>query len=140
MQAQALTPSVRSGTTPALWGSRILLALLILFLGFDSIIKIIQHPEAVTPTVGFGYAASFVAVLGIVELACLLLYLLPATSVLGAILFTGYLGGAVATQVRVEAPLFSLVFPFIIGGLMWLALFLREPRLRALIPFRTSRL
>jgi hypothetical protein len=117
----------------ALWGSRVITVLLVLFLGFDSIIKIIQHPEAVTPTVGFGYAVGMVSVLGIIELACFLLYLIPATSVIGAILMTGYLGGAVATQVRVGAEPFSLVFPFIIGALMWGALLLREARVRAFL-------
>lgn len=120
-------------SNPALWGSRAITLLLVLFLGFDSIIKIIQHPEAVTPTVGFGYAVGLVSVLGIIELACFLLYLIPATSVIGAILMTGYLGGAVATQVRVGAEPFSLVFPFIIGALMWGALVLRDAHLRALL-------
>lgn len=117
----------------AIWGSRVIILLLVLFLGFDSIIKIIQHPEAVNPTVGFGYAVGMVSVLGIIELACFLLYLIPATSVIGAILMTGYLGGAVATQVRVDADPFSLLFPFIIGVLMWGALFLRDARLRTLL-------
>lgn len=130
MQTIALT---NRPATPALWASRAITLLLVLFLGFDSIIKIIQHPEAVTPTVGFGYAVEMVAVLGIIELACFLLYLLPATSVIGAILMTGYLGGAVATQVRAGAEPFSLIFPFFIGALMWGALLLRDVRLRALL-------
>jgi hypothetical protein len=134
---QTMTLPVRT-TNPALWSSRILSAVLILFMSFDSIIKIIQHPEAVTPTVAMGYAASLVMVLGIIELACLVLYLIPATSVLGAILLTGYLGGAVATQVRVGAEPFSLIFPFIIGAMVWGVLFLRDARIRALIPLRKS--
>lgn len=117
----------------ALWGSRIITVLLVLFLGFDSIIKIIQHPEAVNPTVGFGYAVGMVSVLGMIELACFLLYLIPATSLIGAIWMTGYLGGAVATQVRVGADPFSLIFPFIIGALIWGALILRDARLRELL-------
>lgn len=137
MIAQTISAPTRP-TSVALWSSRIISAILILFLSFDSIIKIIQHPEAVTPTVGFGFAASMVAVLGLIELVGLVLYIVPATSVLGAIFLTGYLGGAIATQVRVDAPLFSIVFPIILGGLMWLALFLKDARLRALVPFRSS--
>jgi hypothetical protein len=71
--------------------------------------------------------------IGIIELACLAMYLIPRTSVLGAIVLTGYLGGAVATHVRAGSPLFSLVFPIIIGALIWGGLFLQDVRLRALI-------
>jgi hypothetical protein len=130
-------------TTPpsrsiAQWSSRLIIGFLVLFLGFDSIIKIIQHPEAVTPTVGFGFAAALVPILGVMELACFALYLIPRTSVIGAILMTGYLGGALATQVRVDAPLFSLLFPFIIGALLWGALLLRDAHLRNLLLSRPS--
>jgi len=69
-------------------------------------------------------------------LICTVLYLLPATTVLGAILLTGYLGGAVATHVRHQDPAWQIVFPAIFGGLLWLGLVLREPRLRSLLPWR----
>ena len=92
--------------------------------------------QAVEPTVKFGFAASMVLTLGILELACLILYIIPKTSVFGAILMTGYLGGAIATQVRVGAEPFSIVFPIIIGALVWGALFLRDSQLRALVPVR----
>ncbi|MGH7964070.1 MAG: DoxX family protein, partial [Candidatus Binatia bacterium] len=74
--------------------------------------------------------------LGIVLLACTVLYLIPRTSVLGAILLTGYLGGAVATHVRVEDGLFPVFFPVIVGALLWGGLVLRDDRLRSLIPLR----
>ena len=121
---------------PMLWVGRVISALVILFLIFDCVVKVMQMPQAVEPTVKFGYAASLVPVLGILELACLILYVIPQTSVLGAILMTGYLGGAVATQVRVGAEPFSLIFPFIIGALIWGGLFLRDSQLRALVPLR----
>lgn len=130
--------TTQSSRPLALWSSRVIIAVLILFLGFDSIIKIMQHPEAVTPTVGFGFAEGLVPVLGVLELACFVLYLIPRTSLIGAILMPGYLGGALATQVRVEAPLFSLVFPLIIGALLWGALVIRDVRLRDLLFSRPS--
>lgn len=111
-------------------------ALAILFLIFDGVIKVIQHPEAVGPTVQLGYSADLVLGIGLIELVCLAVYLIPQTSVLGAILLTGYLGGAVATQVRAGSNLFSVVFPVIIGALVWGGLWLRDNRLHPLLPLR----
>lgn len=76
--------------------------------------------------------------LGIVEVTCAVLYFIPQTSVLGAVLLTGYLGGAVATHVRLGDPAGKFLAPAIIGALVWLALFLRDPRIRALLPFRSN--
>lgn len=132
---QTLSLPMRS-INVGLWSSRAISAVAVPFLVFDSVIKIVQHPAAVEPTVGFGFAAGLVTVLGVVELACLILYLIPRTSVVGAVLMTGYLGGAIATQVRVGAEPFSIVFPVIIGALLWGALYLRDERVRALLPFR----
>jgi hypothetical protein len=81
----------------------------------------------------YGYPASSVMPLQIVAFVCVVLYAIPQTAVLGAILLTGYLGGAVATHVSASEPWF---FPIIVGVLVWLGLFLRDPRLRALVPFR----
>jgi hypothetical protein len=120
-----------------LWAGRITSALAVLFLLFDGVIKVIQHPEAVRPTTQLGYPASLVVGIGVIELACLVVYIIPQTSVLGAILLTGYLGGAVATQLRAGSDLFSLIFPVIIGLLVWGGLFWRDDRLRALIPLRS---
>jgi hypothetical protein len=83
-----------------------------------------------------GYPASLSATLGILLLACLALYVFPRTAVLGAVLLTGYLGGAVTTHLRIGDDLFTLLFPVIVGALVWAGLFLREPRLRALVPLR----
>ena len=119
------------------WAGHIISALTILFLLFDSIIKVLTLAPAVEATTQLGYAESLVFGVGIIELACLVLYIIPQTSVLGAILMTGYLGGAVATHLRAGSDLLSLVFPVIIGLLLWGGLFLRDNRLRTLIPLRS---
>ena len=120
-----------------LWAGRIISILPILFLIFDGGIKVMQLPPAMEATAQLGYPTSVVLAIGILELTCLALYAIPRTTVLGAILLTGYLGGALATQVRVGAELFSLIFPLIIGALLWGGLFLREQRLHALVPLRS---
>jgi DoxX-like family len=109
----------------------------ILFLLVDSVAKLIPIPSAVEFTVQLGYPESSVRVIGIILLVCLILYIVPRTSVLGAVLLTGYLGGAVATQLRVGSPLLSTtLFPIYVGILIWGGLMLREDRLLALFPLR----
>ena len=123
----------------SLWAGRIISALVVLFMVFDGAIKVLRLPPAIEGTLSLGYPASVVFPLGLVVLICVLLYVIPQSSVLGAILLTAYLGGAVATHVRVGNPLFShVLFPTYIGVLAWLGLFLRDERLRALIPWRRS--
>jgi hypothetical protein len=125
-------------TTPVsrvtLWASRIMSALPALFLLVDGAMKLWKPELVVKATVELGYPESVILGLGMVVLACTILYLIPKTAVLGAILLTGYLGGAVATQVRVGAGLFSIVFPIILGALLWGGLFFRVDRLRTIIP------
>jgi hypothetical protein len=118
------------------WAGRIISALTVLFLLFDSIIKVLTLAPAVEATTQLGYAESLVFGIGVIELVCLVLYVIPQTSVLGAILLTGHLGGAIATHVRAGSDLFSVVFPIIIGLLLWGGLFLRDNRLHTLIPLR----
>jgi hypothetical protein len=114
-----------------------LTAVAALFLAFDTVGKLLVIQQAVQATTALGYPASAVFTIGLIELVCLTLYLVPATSVSGAILLVGYLGGAVATQVRVGNPLAShVLFPLYVGAVLWGGLYLREPRLRALLPFR----
>ncbi len=100
--------------------------------------KLVQPAPVVEATVQLGYPESVIFGLGIVLLACTVVYLVPGTSILGAILLTGYLGGAVATHVRVGDGLFPIFFPVILGVLVWGGLFLRDDRLRALLPWRSS--
>ncbi len=122
-----------------LWAGRIVSALPALFLFADAIMKLVKPPVVVQGTVKLGYPESVILGLGIVLLLSTLLYVIPRTSVLGAILLTGYLGGAVATHVRVGDPLFShVLFPVYVGVMIWGGLFLREDRIRALIPLRSS--
>jgi hypothetical protein len=117
-----------------LWTGRVLTALPILMMLFSAGMKFSHSREMVASfTVKFGFPEGALLVIGIVELACLALYAIPQTSVLGAILMTGYLGGAMATHVRLGEP---FVIPLLLGVLAWGGLYLREPRLRALIPLR----
>ncbi len=112
---------------------RIIGALAILFLLFDGAIKVLQLAPAVEGSAQLGYSASQTLGIGLLALACLLVYVIPRTSVLGAILLTGYLGGAVAAHLRAGSPPFPVLFPIIIGALLWGALVLRDARLRALL-------
>jgi len=122
----------------SLWAGRVFSGLVVLFMLFDSSIKLMKLAPAVEGTAKLGYPVSVVLSIGIVLFVCTVLYAIPRTSILGAILLTGYLGGAVASNVRVENPLFGYVlFPVYVGVLLWLGLFLRDVRLRALIPLRS---
>jgi hypothetical protein len=112
-------------------------ALAALFLTFDTVIKVLRLAPAIQATTELGYAAGTVLWIGIIELVCLALYLAPRTSVFGALLLTGYLGGAIATHMRAGSPLLShTLFPIYVALLIWGGLYLREPRLGLLVPFR----
>ena len=134
--AQALSPTrTRTpGTRAQLWTGRVLSGLAVLFLTFDATLKLLHLPEAVSGTTELGYPASALRGIGILELICLVTYLVPRTAPLGAILWTGYLGGAIATHVRVENPLFShTLFPIYVAALLWGGLFLRDSRVKNLL-------
>jgi hypothetical protein len=121
-----------------LWAGRIISGVVVLFLLFDSVIKLMVIPPVVQSFGELGYPVSLSRGIGLLELACLIVYLIPRSSIVGAILLTGYLGGAVATHVRVGSPLFShVLFPVYVAGLIGAALFLRDDRVRALISPRT---
>ena len=120
-----------------LWVGRIMSALPALFLLFDGGAKLVQPAPVVEGTVKLGYPVSVILGLGIVLLASTLLYILPRTAVLGAILLTGYLGGAVASNLRIQEGWFAILFPVFFGALIWGGLYLRDARLRALIPLRS---
>jgi hypothetical protein len=132
MSADIQTVSV---SKKMLWTGRVISALPVLALVFSATMKLMKPPGIVDGFKHFGYPEELIRVLGIVELSCAVIYIIPRTSILGAILMTGYLGGAVATHARLEDPAF--IMPFLAGVLVWLGLFLREPRLRALIPLRS---
>ena len=120
------------------WTGIILSSIPTLFLLMDAVGKLLKPEPVVAGTVELGYSETVIVPLGIVLLVCTILYAIPKTSVLGAILLTGYLGGAVATHVRVGSPLFThMLFPIYLGIFIWLGLYLRDFRLRALVPLRS---
>ena len=118
----------------ARWGGRVVTAFVVLFLTFDIVIKVLRLPMAVEATTQLGYPDAAVQVIGIIEAVCLGLYLWPKASLLGAVLWVGYLGGAIATHLRVGSPLLShALFPIYIGVVLWLGLWLRSSRVREVI-------
>jgi hypothetical protein len=122
----------------ALWSGRVVSGLVIVFLLFDGAIKLVPWP-VVTETLdrmGYGSSETLARSLGAITLICTVLYAVPPTSILGAILLTGYLGGAMASHVRIGSPLFShVLFGFYLGLMVWGGLWLRDRSLRALMPF-----
>ena len=116
-----------------LWAGRIMSALPVLVLLMSANMKFMKPAPVVEGFTHLGLRESLALGLGILEIACTVVYVIPQTSVLGAILLTGYLGGATATQLRVGDPFFA---PIVLGVLVWGGLFLRDPRLRPLIPVR----
>jgi hypothetical protein len=140
-QASGFTQSATqtaSVSKKRLWVGRMMSAVVVLFLVFDAVLKFIKPAPVVEAFAHLGLPLGLAAGLGIVLLASTVLYAIPRTSVLGAILLTGYLGGAVASHLRVGDPLFShILFPTYLGVLLWLGLYLRDDRLRVLIPLRS---
>jgi hypothetical protein len=118
-----------------IWVGRVVSALPVLFLLFDGVIHMMRIPAVVEGFAKAGFPISTALPLGIIEIICIVLYAIPRTSVLGAILLTGYLGGAVATNVRQQLPMFGYVlFPVYVAVFIWGGLWLRDARVRSLIP------
>ena len=124
---------------PARWLGRVLSGFVILFLLFDGAIKLVPWP-VVTETmdrIGYGSSETLARALGLITVACTVLYAIPSTSILGAILLTGYLGGAMASHVRIGSPLLThTLFGFYLGLMVWGGLWLRDRSVRALLPLR----
>lgn len=139
MSSQAMQSAAPASVSAAsLWIGRILSGLVVLFLLFDGITKVMRVSYVLAANTQLGLPENLVIPIGITLLVCTAFYVIPQTAFLGAILLTGYLGGAVAIQLRVGHPLFSqTLFPVYFGALVWLSLYLREGRLRPLIPFRS---
>ena len=128
------TPSISKGR---LWTARVLSGIVILFMLFDSIFKFIQPESVVEGTLSLGYAEHHIAIIGILGLISIILYAIPRTSIFGAILLTGYWGGAIATHLRLDNPLFThMLFPVYLAILAWGGLWLVNEKLRALIPLK----
>ncbi len=117
-----------------LWTGRVLTALISLFMLFDGAMKIIKIQPVIEGTAKLGYPENSIRFIGAACLVSAILYAIPQTAVLGAILLTGYLGGAIATHVRASEA--SYVFAFVFGVVTWLGIYFRDARLRALIPLR----
>jgi hypothetical protein len=122
-------------STTQLWTGRVISGVVILMLVFSGVLKLMKPDQVVEEFARLGYDDHIAFGLGILELTCAAIYAIPKTAVLGAILVTGYLGGATATHVRISDPFLP---PVIAGVLAWLGLYLRDTRLRSLIPLRQS--
>ncbi len=129
-------PADQAVSKKALWTGRTLSTLVVLFLLFDSVTKIIKEQHVIAASARLGFPADKIVTIGIILLVCTILYAVPRTAILGAILLTGYLGGAVEIQFHIGSPVFETVFPIIFSGLTWLGIYVREPRLRQLLPLR----
>jgi len=121
-----------------LLAGRVLTGLSAAFLIFDGGMKVLKSPFVVEATVQLGYPESTIIGIGIVLLGCTLLYLIPRTSIFGALLLTAYMGGAVATHVRAQQPVFNIVFSVVFACLVWGGIWLREPRLAELLPLKRN--
>jgi hypothetical protein len=126
-----------SSSRGAARAGRGLSAVAVLFLLFDAVGKLLEVPPVVAGSTALGYPAATVFTIGVIELLCVVAYVIPSVSVLGAVLLTGYLGGAIATHLRVESPLFThTLFPIYVALFVWGGLFLRDAGLRAFFPWR----
>jgi hypothetical protein len=133
MSSTTVTATTSKGM---LWTGRVISGLVVLFMLFDCITKIIKLPQVIDASAKMGFTVSMVVGVGWTLLACVVLYVIPRTSVLGAILLASYLGGAVATNVFVHNPVLNSCFAIAFGVLAWLGVYFREARLRALLPFK----
>ncbi len=141
MNAGSISPQIEAnlmgtesaGSSLRIWASRILTALSVLFLLMDGGMKLFKPPFVVEATVRLGYPESTIVGIGVVVLVCTVLYVIPRTAVLGAILLTGHLGGAVASNVRAGTPVFNVVLPILFGVIVWTSLVLRDKRLESIL-------
>lgn len=133
MQAAVLTASKVSART---WTGRVLSAIAALFMTMDAVSHLIQPAPVVDAFARLGVPQHLSIPIGVLALVCTALYVIPRTSVLGGLLLTAYLGGATATQVRAGSPAFEVIFPALVGILVWSGLLLRDPRLRSLVSLR----
>ncbi|MEA2712038.1 MAG: hypothetical protein QOF78_4639 [Phycisphaerales bacterium] len=139
VQSETVTPPSSSSPSSSpkwmIWTGRIISALPVLLMVMGAVMAVMNPAMVKEGMAKHGYPESTSVPIIVVEMICVILYVIPQTSVLGAILLTGYLGGATATHVRVSEP---YIMPIVVGVFVWLGLFLRDARLRALIPIRRS--
>ncbi len=120
-------------SSTSLWAGRIITALVVAFMIFDLVGKLLVIQPVIDAQTHLGFPVELSMTLGLIEIVCLVLFVIPPTTLIGALLLTAYLGGATAIQVRVGDPFY---FPVMMGLLLWLALLLRDSRLRAFLPFK----
>ena len=130
-ESAVLTPLI---SRAQLWTGRVISGFVALFLAWDGLMKLSKPAFVVKATLELGYPESEIVGIGVVLLICTLLYVVPRTSILGAIFLTGYLGGAIASQVRAQQSWFNVVFAFVFGCLVWVGLWLRNTRVRNFLP------
>ncbi len=135
---RAASADAQRGSKAALWTGRVLSGLAVAFLAFDGIMKLPGFKFIIEASAQVGIPAHVLPFIGSVLLVSTILYAVPRTSALGAVLLTGYLGGAFLTNLRIDAPAFNLIFPFIVGAFVWGGLFLRDARLRVFLPWGRS--
>lgn len=133
METIHIHQTAKTHSNKARWTGRIISGVCILFLLFDSIMKVVMHPVYVEGSNQLGWSANAVQPIGIVLLSCTILYIIPRIAILGAILLTGYLGGAIATMTRIGEPFY---FPLIFAILLWGGLYLRNEKLRTLLSLK----
>jgi DoxX-like family len=127
-------------STGAVWTGRVLSTIISLLLGFDATVKLLRIAPVMKASEQLGYSAHAVFGIGVVLAVCVALYVIPRSSILGALLLTGYLGGAIATHVRAGDPLFThVLFPIYVAAIVWAGLLLRDARLRTLVKSCFSR-
>ncbi|MGH7951180.1 MAG: DoxX family protein [Limisphaerales bacterium] len=136
IQGENETSANQTTSKALIWTGRVISTLVVLFMLMDGVMKLVKPAPVMEATARLGFPESALTIIGVVLLVCTILYAIPRTAVFGAILLTGYLGGAVATQVRAGSSLFETLFPVIFGVLVWSGIFLRDSRLRAMIPLR----
>lgn len=128
-----------SGSKAGIWTGRVISGLVVLFMVFDGVTKVLKVPQVVQASARLHLSMAQTVGIGIVLLACTAIYLYPRTAILGAILLTGYLGGATAIQLQAQSPVFENAFPVIFGVLVWAGLFFRDAEIRRLIPLYAAR-
>ena len=135
-QSHLASASTNSQSKSVLWVGRVVSTLVALFTAFDGIMKVIKEPHVIQASADFGFSGNQIVLIGVLMLLCTVLYAIPRTAVLGAVLLTGYLGGALVSNIRVGHSLFQCIFPVLFAVVAWGGIFVREPRLRELMPFR----
>lgn len=133
---ESLADSRKVISKTQLWAGRMMSGLAALFLLWDGVMKLLKPAVVLKATRDLGYPESDIVGIGVLLLGCTLLYLFPRSSILGAILLTGYLGGAIASQVRAEASWFNVVFALVFACLVWGGLWLRDIRVRGFLPYQ----